>query len=141
MRVAAQSVVVTTKHDAPDEHRTRRMIEDMLIEHDLSRFTFTHRIVIDGNAVPHSHPVLTLSTRFMVRTMDGVVADYLHEQLHWYAASRVSETRNANREWRLMYGRVPRTRGGGAKTRRSTMLHLTVNWLEIAALKEVLGAP
>ena len=47
-------MVVTAKHGSAEEERTKRMIEDLLRAHDLSRFAFT----------------------------DGVVADYLHEQLH-----------------------------------------------------------
>ena len=66
------------------------MLEQLLEQYDLSPFTFARLARIDAKATPHSHPVLTLSTRFMVRTLDGVIADYLHEQLHWvrrFAAS------------------------------------------------------
>lgn len=133
-------VVVETERGTPDELRTKQMLEELLEEHDVARFTFTNRVRIDEKATPHSHPVLTLSTRFMVRTLDCVIADYLHEQLHWYVAGRRSEARQADREWRTLYGRVPRSRKGGARTRRSTLLHLTVNWLEIESLKQVLDA-
>ena len=139
MNVTKPPVVVTTKHATPDEERTKRLLEDTLSEHDLSHFIFTNRVQIDEKAVSHSHPVLTLSTRFMVRSLDGMIAEVLHEQLHWYVASHRARAWRANREWRSMYGRVPRAGGGGARTRRSTLLHITVNWLEIEALTRVLG--
>lgn len=116
------------------------MLEQLIEQYDLSPFTFTRLVRIDAKATPHSHPVLTLSTRFMVRTLDGVIADYLHEQLHWYVASRRTAVRQANAEWRAIFGRVPGKRGGGAGQRRSTLLHLTVNWLEYEALRAVVGA-
>jgi hypothetical protein len=132
-------VTVEAKRGTPDEIRTKQLLEDLLREYDVARFTFTRRVRIDEKATPHSHPVLTLSTRFMVRTEDCVIADYLHEQLHWYVAGQRGAARRATREWRSLYGRAPRKRLGGARTRRSTLLHVTVNWLEVEALKQVLG--
>ncbi|MEY2468381.1 MAG: hypothetical protein QOF21_1079, partial [Actinomycetota bacterium] len=128
-----------TKRATADELRTKQTLEELLARYDLAPFTFTNRVRIDERATPHSHPVLTLSTRFMVRSVDGVVADYLHEQLHRYVSSMRAQSRAANRAWREMFGKVPRRRGGGASTRRSTLLHLTVNWLECEGLCTVLG--
>ena len=132
-------MVVETKRGSDAEVATKELVERLLREHDLGRFTFTRRVRIDENAVPHSHPILTLSTRFMVRTLDGVLSDYLHEQLHWFVAQHRAEARRADRRWRELFGKVPRREDGGARTRRSTRLHLTVNWLEYEALAAVVG--
>ncbi|MEY2419843.1 MAG: hypothetical protein QOG90_2523 [Actinomycetota bacterium] len=137
--MAIGEVRVETKHGSDDELRTKALLEGLMAEHDLSRFTFTHDVRIDENAIPHSHPVLTMSTRFMVRSRNGALADYLHEQLHWYVSQHRRAARDADKAWRKTFGAVPRAAGGGAKTRRSTRLHLTVNWLEFEALSEVVG--
>jgi hypothetical protein len=134
-----RAVIVETRRGTPAEEQTKSTLETLLDAYVLAPYTFTTRVRIDENAIAHSHPVLTLSTRFMVRTLDGMLADYLHEQLHWYVAGRRRQSRRANAEWRAMFGKVPRRSGGGAKTRRSTLLHLTVNWLELDALKRVIG--
>lgn len=132
-------MMIETRRGSRAELAMKDLIERLLREHDLSAFAFTHRVRIDERAVPHSHPTLTLSTRFMVRTVDGVLADFLHEQLHWFVAEHRPEARRAARQWREMFGALPRRRHGGARTRRSTRLHLTVNWLEYEALACVLG--
>lgn len=132
-------VLFETKHGSDDENRTCALLQGLVDEFVLSRYTFTTRVRVDEKAVPHSHPVLTMSTRFMVRTRDGALADYLHEQLHWFAVQHKAQTRRADRVWRTKFGPVPRAKGGGAKTRRSTRLHLTVNWFEFAALVDVIG--
>ena len=68
-----------------------------------------------------------------------MVADYLHEQLHWYASAHRVAAWRANRRWRSLLGPVPRTSGGGSRTRHSTRLHLIVNWLEYEALAATIG--
>lgn len=133
-------VTIETRHGSEAEKRTRQLLLDVMAGHDLDRFTFTNRVVVDETAIPHSHPVLTMSTRFMVRSVDGALSDYLHEQLHWFVSSHRRASRAVNREWRRHFGTVPRAAGGGAKTRRSTLLHLTVNWLEQNALADVVGS-
>lgn len=132
-------VFVEAKHGSDDEEKTRQLLLGLMSEYDLTRYTFTRRVVVDETATPHSHPVLTMSTRFMVRSRDGALADYLHEQLHWFVSSKRRASRATNRDWRRQFGRVPKQSGGGAKTRRSTLLHLTVNWLENEALSDVIG--
>lgn len=42
--------------------------------------------MIDANAIPSSHPVLTLHTRHL-DSGDLLLATFLHEQLHWYLMS------------------------------------------------------
>jgi hypothetical protein len=133
-------VAIDAEHGSEDELRTADLLRGLLDEFDLSRYTFTDRVRVDENAIPHSHPVLTMSTRFMVRTRDGALSDYLHEQLHWHVANHRRAARAADREWRRNLGRVPNQAGGGARTPRSTRLHHSGNWLELDALTEVVGA-
>lgn len=133
------TVVVTTKRGAVAEEATAQLLREVLEQHDASPWQFTDRVVIDERAIPHSHPVLTLSTRFLLRTPDGVLASYLHEQIHWQLVAQRRQVRAARRDLKALFPTVPNRAGGGAKTRRSTYLHLLVNWLEVNALTQLAG--
>jgi hypothetical protein len=121
------------------EESTKELLLKIFERFDLSRWTFTDRVIIDHTAKPHSHPVLTLGTKFIVRTPLGVLSTYLHEQLHWYLVDRADETRAAIEDLRKMYPAVPDAEHGGAANDHSTYLHLVVNWLELESLAAVVG--
>jgi len=61
----AQPVTIQLKHGTDAERRTKEELERILASYDLSKYTFTHEVVIDDKAIPHSHPVLTLHTRHL----------------------------------------------------------------------------
>lgn len=113
---------------------------ELLEKYDTSRWHFTVRVVIDDNALAHSHPVLTLGTRFPVRSRVGVLSTFLHEQIHWYLAARREQCSAAIEQLRTMYPDVPDGSRGGARDERSTYLHLVVNWLENEGLRSIAGA-
>lgn len=137
--ICAMTVVVTSKRGTVAEEATAQLLREVLEQHDASPWQFTDRVVIDERAIPHSHPVLTLSTRFPFRSPDGVLASYLHEQIHWQLVAQRRQVRSARRDLKALFSTVPNRAGGGAKTRRSTYLHLLVNWLEVEALTALAG--
>ena len=65
------------------EARARDQLLLLLDRYELHRWQFTSRVRIEQGAIPHSHPVLTLNTRY---PDDDLLAlsTYLHEQLHWF---------------------------------------------------------
>ncbi len=132
-------VQVETANGEAQEESTKELLVKIFEKFDLSKWAFTDRVVIDHTAKPHSHPVLTLSTKFIVRTPLGVVSTYLHEQLHWYLDERSDETLAAIQELRTMYPSVPDAEHGGANDDHSTYLHLVLNWLELESLAAVAG--
>lgn len=115
------------------------MLEGLLAEYDTSRWWFTDVVVIDQTSISHSHPVMTLGTRFPVRTRLGVLSTFLHEQIHWYLVARSEACSAAITDLRVMYPEVPGVGDGGARDERSTYLHLVVNWLELESLRSVVG--
>lgn len=130
---------IETATGSEREERTKAMLEGLLAEHDTSRWQFTDLVVIDETAVGHSHPVLTLGTKFPVRTRIGVLSTFLHEQIHWYLLVQREACSAAIADLRVMYPHVPGPPDGGARDERSTYLHLVVNWLELESLRSIVG--
>ena len=112
------------------------------VRHDLARFEFTRHVRIVPAGPTHSHPILTLGTRF-AETEDLLLSTYLHEQMHWYL-------------WRLggpdydpvapffdelvrRYPKAPTKLPEGARNYEQTYVHLVVCWLEVAAMTELIG--
>jgi hypothetical protein len=109
---------------------------------DLARFEYTRHVRIVPASTTHSHPILTLGTRF-AESEDHLLATYLHEQMHWYL-------------WRLggpdhdpvapffdelvrRYPKAPTRLPDGARNYEQTYVHLVVCWLELNAASEFIG--
>ena len=109
---------------------------------DLTRFEYTRHVRIVPASTTHSHPILTLGTRF-AESEDHLLATYLHEQMHWYL-------------WRLggpdhdpvapffdelvrRYPKAPTRLPDGARNYEQTYVHIVVCWLELNATSEFIG--
>jgi hypothetical protein len=69
---------------AEQAHRAGGCVQGMrfLDKYDLTPWLFTRAVVIDDDATPHSHPVLTLHTRHL-RDDLLLLSTFIHEQSHW----------------------------------------------------------
>jgi hypothetical protein len=107
----------------------------------LERWQFTDRVVLDEGSISHSHPILTIGARTKaVRTNAGLLAVYLHEQIHWFLGKHPSRLRRALRDLRARYLQVKvGAKEGGARDEKSTHLHLLVCTLEYDALRSIIG--
>jgi hypothetical protein len=132
------SVDVTLKTGSRAEAQTREQLQRLLRTYDLSQWTFTKSIVIDEKAIPHSHPVLTLSTRHL-RDDELLLSTMVHEQLHWFLVQRQKDTDAAIKELRNMFPTVPARPPEDAQDEQSTYLHLLVCYLEYRADQQLLG--
>ena len=129
-------------HAEREAQRIRDWLTALRKRHDLARFEYTRLVQIVPAGPTHSHPILTLGTRF-AETEDLLLATYLHEQMHWYL-------------WRLggpdhdpvapffdelvrRYPKAPVRLPEGARSYEQTYVHLVVCWLEIAAVTEIIG--
>jgi hypothetical protein len=93
--------------------------------------------VIEEGVIPHSHPVLTLST---FNAGHFQLASLLHEQLHWFCEAHDADADRAyQQDLRPRYPVVPVGRPDGAFDEESTYLHLIVCWLEMDALIQLRG--
>ncbi|MFN8981021.1 MAG: hypothetical protein ACK5X9_00610 [Alphaproteobacteria bacterium] len=111
-------------------------------KYDLGAYEYCKEVCIAPTVIPYSHPVITLHTALFTET--ALLANYIHEQMHWYVTWYSHKHTN---QWRVVWGALERRypdppigRGEGADTLCSTHLHLIVNWLEIEALGTLIGA-
>lgn len=133
-------IQIELKKGSPEEARTRDQLQRLLKEHDIERWIFTRKIVIDGtpNLIPHSHPVLTLGTEYL-KDDELLLSTFVHEQLHWYMEANFERARPALEELRKLYPDAPSGPPWGARDLESTYLHLIVCYWEVRAAKELLG--
>lgn len=135
-------ILIDLSHAEREADRIAGLLTALRRRHDLSRFEFTRLVQIQPAGATHSHPILTLGTRF-AETEDLLLATYLHEQMHWYL-------------WRLggpdhdpiapffdelvrRYPKAPVCLPEGARSYEQTYLHLVVCWLELWAASEIMG--
>jgi hypothetical protein len=136
--LAGAPVEIETANDSGAEHRTSEQLRVLLERYDVSPWVYTTRVRIEEGVIPHSHPVLTLGTG----TGGGVplLAEFLHEQLHWFLEERPEAVDAAVAELQEAFPEVPVGHPEGARSERSTYEHLVVTHLEHKVLGRLVGA-
>lgn len=115
---------------------TRQNIEHLIQVYHISPLFFTKEIHIQSRVIPHSHPVLTLNTRYAEQPKK-LLSVLLHEQLHWWEERRKVDTNKAIVDLKKLFPVLPKE--GLAKDTHSTYLHLIVCFLEFESLVYYLG--
>jgi hypothetical protein len=115
---------------------TKQNLVHLAQVYDLEPFLFTRKIHIQPKATPHSHPILTLNTRY-AEYPNKLLSALLHEELHWWASSHTKMIEKAILELRKIYPTVPLD--PGARDDHSTYLHLVICYLEYVSLVNYLG--
>lgn len=136
--LAADSISIQLAHHTPREMQTAQTLKQVLSKYDLSKYTFTHDVVIEERAMNHAFPVLTLNARF-ADSPDELLSSFVHEQLHWYLRDHDSQQKAAIAELRQMYPNAPVGLPEGADSAYSTYGHLVDCYLEIQADRELMG--
>ena len=131
-------ITIDLARGTPREQLAKQTLEQVLASHDLRKYTFTRRVVIEQGAVNHAFPVLTLNPYF-ASSPDELLSTYIHEQLHWHLRDRAAEQQAAIAELRRMYPHVPVGLPASAENEYSTYGHLVDCYLEILADRELLG--
>lgn len=129
-------IEISLKNNSKSEMQTKVELQRLLRQYDLSKWTFTRKIMIEDNVIAHSHPVLTLNTRWIA---EDLLATYVHEQIHWFLSDNRKRTEQGIAELKEIYPKVPVGNPDGARNEYSTYLHLIVNYLEYQAMKELIG--
>lgn len=129
-----------TKHGFPMEEQRKAQMERLAKQCDLKKYTVTRDIVIEGGAMNHSYPVLTLNLRFLDND-DLALSAYVHEQGHWVLMERHRadhphlfedlQSTFANLE-------IPPPEGDGE--RKSSYFHIAMSMLEWQAMEDLVGA-
>jgi hypothetical protein len=136
--VTGQNLEITLKHGTAAEAQTREQLQRLLATHNLSPWIYTKTVVVDEQAIPFSHPVLTLHTRHL-KDDDLLVSTFVHEQIHWFLADRQQDTGQAIADLRRLFQNVPVGGTAGARDEQSTYLHLLVCYLEQQADRQIFG--
>ncbi len=123
------------------EQATKKQLNRLLQEYDLSKWIFTEKVLVDYyTGIPHSHPILTLNTRY-VDDDERLLSTFVHEQIHWFTSAKPDAVDKTVAEFKTLYPEVPVGKGQGARDESSTYLHLIVCYLEFSAVTELLGEP
>lgn len=136
----AGSITVALEHDNEREQQAQRQLERLLETFDVEHWIFTPDIRIAAMEVPHSHPVLTVNTKYLDDD-HRQMSTFLHEQFHWWVIEegRDRNLQTAIDEFAAMYPETPARADGGASDTRSTYLHLVVCDLELQAMAVLIG--
>jgi hypothetical protein len=129
---------MTPKHGSVPERVTQQQLERLLDDYDLSPWLFTPTLEIDDDVIPHSHPVLTLSTRHVKDDL-LLLSTYIHEQSHWYFTARRDQTHAAMAELEARFPDMPVGFPDGASDHDASYEHLCVNLFEYDALRSLVG--
>jgi hypothetical protein len=129
---------ITLKNNDQREQQTRQQLQRLLSAYDVSNWVFTRKIIIESGVIPHSHPVLTLSTRHL-KDDELLLSTFVHEQMHWYLSENPKETDEAYKELKSMFPKVPVGYPDGGRDEESTYKHILVCYLEYQAVRGLLG--
>ncbi|HEY8023463.1 MAG TPA: hypothetical protein VIF60_02775 [Burkholderiaceae bacterium] len=129
---------ISYAHNAVNELRAGEQLNRLVQTYDLSKWLVTKKVVIDNEAIPHSHPVLTLHARHL-RDDELLLSTLVHEQMHWYIAAHRHDAEGAIAELRTLYPDIPVGFPQGSNDAEGNYEHLLVVSLEWRANRELLG--
>lgn len=131
-------VVIKTHAEKPEELAIKKRLEALLDQYDLEPYLYTKEVNIQQGTIPHSHPVLTLSTDFK-NSDTYLLSVFLHEQMHWYSLAKEYDQEALANTLFEMYPEVPIKLPEGGGSRMGTYLHILVCYLEYYTLAKVIG--
>lgn len=133
----AVSPMVQISEIRPDRETelTKQNLTHLIRIYDLAPFFYTYKIHIEKGVHPRSHPILTLNTAY-AENPSALLAQWLHEEFHWWANSHPSQVRKAIEDLKIIYPKINESTGEPAKL---VYLHFIVNSLELRALTKFLG--
>lgn len=135
-------VSVTSVNNSASEHKIIRDLELLQRTYDLSPWIYTNIIEVDEKAkIPHSHPVLTMSTQEdYLNNNIKLLSSFLHEQFHWHVILNGKGSKNEFRKAiNIAFPDVQFKRPLGSGSKGGTLSHIVVCYLEFVALSELVG--
>lgn len=120
------------------EQQAAEQLARLASDHDLTPYIFTKDIQFKDREIPHSHPTLTLNTRY-IQHDNHALSTFLHEQVHWFMEDNKENEKAAIEALKAIYPEVPVMNGEGARDEYSTYLHLMVCMHELDALASYMG--
>ena len=133
---ATPEIEIELAHGSAQEAQTRDQLRRLLGEYDLAGWTWTREVVIDEDAIPHSHPILTLHPRRLKQDLE-LLSTFVHEEYHWYGSAHPKETAAAIADFKAAYPKIAVGGQDGASDEESSYLQIIVcyaEWLKMTAL-------
>lgn len=110
---------------------TRQNLEQLMQVYDLVPYLFTLNLQIKSQVKSHSHPILTLNTRY-AENPKNLLSVFVHEQLHWWAEKNKNDMNKAIQEIKLLFPNLPAD--VQEKDTHATYQHLIICFLEYEAM-------
>lgn len=134
----AQDLIISLKNNSAAEVQTKEQLLRLVKQYAVSKWIFTHTIIVEEKSIPHSHPILTLSTRH-IKDDELLLSTFLHEQFHWYLSAKRNETIAAVAALKILFPIVPTGYPEGGVDEESTYTHILVCALEYSAIRQIFG--
>ena len=131
-------LAISLAHGSVSEQQTETQLNALLARYDLSKWVATDRIVIDEDAIPHSHPMLTLHTRHL-KDDELLLSTFVHEQMHWFLSTHHDDMASAEVELRSLFPHLPLNYPKGSDTQEANYAHLVIILIEWRADRELFG--
>lgn len=129
---------IGTAHGSSKELAAKAQLERIIKSSSIAKWMFTDTVTIDETAIPHSHPTLTLNTRYLEDDA-AQLATLLHEQFHWMLTTYPKQLKVAMQRFESIYPDMPESLPEGSRGKHSGYLHLVVCYLELEAMKSIFG--
>ena len=130
-------MVIKTHKNSITELDTKKQLEALLQQYDVEPYLYTKEILIQDSTIPHSHPILTISTRYA--TEELLLSTFIHEQMHWYSLHKNEAFEALMTDIKEKYPTVPTAMPEGGGSEEGTYMHIAINYLEYKGLKELVG--
>lgn len=114
---------------------TKQNLYQVIQVYDLAKFLYTHRVKIEENVPTRSHPILTINTDY-AEAPNKIMAQWLHQQFHWWANSRPKQVWAAIDELKKLYPNPPIQ---SQEEKKQYYLHFIINYLEFRAMGMAIG--
>lgn len=123
---AISGSVIRISEISPDKWTAlaRQNLEQLIQIYHLDPILFTRDINIQSNIETHSHPILSLNTRY-AEYPNKLLSVFVHEQLHWWVDHKKQNVDKAIHEMKKIFPVLPKD---------STYLHLIICFLEYDAM-------
>lgn len=129
-------ITISLKTGSEKELATRKTLEQLLVKYPLKKWILRREVMIEEGVRAHAFPIVTISER---KTEEAILAQFLHEQIHWIEKGKEQNMNMAVEELKISFPNAPVGRPAGADNEQSTYRHLIVCRLEYLALTELLG--
>lgn len=108
---------------------TVQNLEQLIQVYDLTPILFTRKIQIESKVMSHSHPILTLNTRY-AESPNKLLSAFAHEQLAWWVDLKKDQVARATQD---LKGIIPGLDGDSA------YVNIIICFLEYEAMIHFLG--